>query len=42
MQCTALPHITASMFINDDESGLNHDYEVGLEGLAPNAPTDQH
>src|SRR5271170_1236258 len=28
-------HITASVFINDDESGLHHDYEVWLEGLAP-------
>jgi thiamine phosphate synthase YjbQ (UPF0047 family) len=28
MQCTVLPHITASVFINDDESGLHHDYEV--------------
>jgi secondary thiamine-phosphate synthase enzyme len=28
-------HITASVFINDDESGLHHDYETWLEGLAP-------
>ena len=35
-------HITASMFINDDESGLHHDYEVWLERLAPNAPIDQY
>lgn len=28
-------HITASVFINDDESGLHHDYEVWLEKLAP-------
>jgi secondary thiamine-phosphate synthase enzyme len=28
-------HITASVFINDDESGLHHDYEEWLEGLAP-------
>jgi thiamine phosphate synthase YjbQ (UPF0047 family) len=28
-------HITASVFINDDESGLHHDYEVWLEDLAP-------
>jgi len=34
-------HITASVFINDDESGLHHDYEVWLEGLAPHAPIDQ-
>jgi secondary thiamine-phosphate synthase enzyme len=35
-------HITASVFINDDESGLHHDYEKWLEGLAPHAPTDQY
>ena len=35
-------HITASVFINDDESGLHHDYEVWLERLAPHAPTDQY
>ena len=35
-------HITASVFINDDESGLHHDYEVWLEQLAPHAPTDQY
>ena len=34
-------HITSSVFINDDESGLHHDYEVWLEGLAPHAPIDQ-
>ena len=34
-------HITASVFINDDESGLHHDYEVWLEELAPHAPIDQ-
>jgi secondary thiamine-phosphate synthase enzyme len=28
-------HITASVFINDNESGLHHDYEVWLEQLAP-------
>src|SRR6187549_2928355 len=28
-------HITASVFINDDEAGLHHDYEVWLESLAP-------
>jgi len=28
-------HITASVFINDDEPGLHHDYEKWLEGLAP-------
>ena len=32
-------HITASVFINDDESGLHHDYEAWLEQLAPHAPT---
>jgi secondary thiamine-phosphate synthase enzyme len=35
-------HITASVFINDDESGLHHDYEVWLEDLAPHAPVDQY
>jgi thiamine phosphate synthase YjbQ (UPF0047 family) len=35
-------HITASVFIKDDESGLHHDYEVWLEGLAPHAPIDQY
>ena len=39
--CNAM-HITASVFINDDESGLHHDYEVWLEKLAPHAPTDQY
>jgi secondary thiamine-phosphate synthase enzyme len=33
----AAMHITASVFINDDESGLHHDYEVWLEELAPHA-----
>jgi secondary thiamine-phosphate synthase enzyme len=32
-------HITASVFINDAEDGLLHDYEVWLEELAPHAPT---
>ena len=32
-------HITASVFINDDESGLHHDYEIWLERLAPHEPT---
>ena len=31
-------HISASVFINDDESGLHHDYEVWLEKLAPHEP----
>ena len=35
-------HISASVFINDDESGLHHDYEVWLEGLAPHAPTNRY
>ena len=35
-------HITASVFINDDESGLHHDYDVWLEKLAPHAPTSQY
>jgi secondary thiamine-phosphate synthase enzyme len=35
-------HITASVFINDDESGLHHDYEVWLEKIAPHAPTAQY
>ena len=35
-------HITASVFINDNEPGLHEDYERWLEGLAPHAPTDQY
>jgi secondary thiamine-phosphate synthase enzyme len=35
-------HITASVFINDDERGLHHDYEVWLEELAPHAPTSHY
>ena len=35
-------HITASVFINDDESGLHHDYEVWLERLAPEKPYSQY
>jgi secondary thiamine-phosphate synthase enzyme len=35
-------HITASVFINDDESGLHQDYEKWLEHLAPHAPTSQY
>ena len=35
-------HITASVFINDDERGLHHDYEAWLEKLAPHAPTGQY
>ncbi len=35
-------HITASVFINDDESGLHADYEAWLEELAPHAPTGRY
>jgi secondary thiamine-phosphate synthase enzyme len=35
-------HITASVFINDDESGLHHDYEKWLEELAPHEPISQY
>ena len=35
-------HISASVFINDDERGLHYDYEVWLEKLAPHAPTSQY
>ncbi len=35
-------NITASVFINDDESGLHRDYEVWLEKLAPEKPYDQY
>jgi secondary thiamine-phosphate synthase enzyme len=35
-------HITASVFINDDEHGLHQDYEKWLEGLAPHEPTGQY
>lgn len=35
-------HITASVFINDDEPGLHHDYEQWLEHLAPHAPVAQY
>src|SRR5690606_1402791 len=39
--CDAM-HITASVFINDDESGLHEDYEVWLEKLAPEKPHSQY
>jgi secondary thiamine-phosphate synthase enzyme len=39
--CNAM-HITASVFINDDESGLHHDYEIWLEKLAPHEPVGQY
>jgi len=35
-------HITASVFINDDESGLHHDYEKWLETIAPHQPVSQY
>jgi secondary thiamine-phosphate synthase enzyme len=35
-------HITASVFINDDESGLHRDYEEWLEGLAPHEPVGKY
>ena len=35
-------HITSSIFINDDESGLHHDFEIWLEKLAPEKPHSQY
>ena len=35
-------HITASVFINDDESGLHNDFEIWLEKLAPEKPYSQY
>ena len=35
-------HITASVFINDDEAGLHHDYSVWLEKLPPHEPLKQY
>ncbi|MDR3194890.1 MAG: secondary thiamine-phosphate synthase enzyme YjbQ [Tannerella sp.] len=35
-------HITSSVFINDDESGLHHDIDVWLEKLAPEKPYSQY
>ena len=35
-------HITASVFINDDETGLHHDFDRWLEKLAPYEPTSQY
>ncbi len=35
-------HITASVFINDDESGLHHDYDAWLEKVAPHEPVSQY
>ena len=39
--CNAM-HITASVFINDDEGGLHHDLELWLEKLAPEKPHSQY
>ena len=39
--CNAM-HITASVFINDDESGLHQDIEIWLEGLAPEKPYSRY
>jgi secondary thiamine-phosphate synthase enzyme len=39
--CNAM-HITSSVFINDDESGLHYDFEVWLEKLAPEKPYSQY
>ena len=35
-------HITASVFVNDDESGLHHDFDAWLEKLAPHEPVSQY
>ena len=35
-------HITASVFINDNETGLHHDYDKWLEELAPHEPIDKY
>lgn len=35
-------HITASVFVNDDEPGLHRDYDEWLERLAPHAPVEQY
>jgi secondary thiamine-phosphate synthase enzyme len=39
--CNAM-HITASVFINDDEPGLHHDFEVWLDSLVPEKPHSQY
>jgi secondary thiamine-phosphate synthase enzyme len=39
--CNAM-HITASVFINDEEAGLKEDYKKWLEELAPHAPTSRY
>jgi len=35
-------HITASVFINDDETGLHHDFDTWLEKMAPHGPVSQY
>jgi secondary thiamine-phosphate synthase enzyme len=35
-------HITSSIFVNDNESGLHHDFEIWLQKLAPHLPTKQY
>jgi secondary thiamine-phosphate synthase enzyme len=35
-------HISASVFINDDESGLHHDFEIFLERMAPHEPVSAY
>ena len=40
--CVNAMHISASVFINDDESGLHHDLDALLERLAPHAPVSQY
>ena len=35
-------HITASVFVNDNESGLHEDFDIWLEKLAPHSPTEQY
>ncbi len=39
--CNAM-HITSSVFINDDEPGLHNDFEIWLEGLAPEKPYSRY
>ena len=39
--CNAM-HITASVFINDDERGLHHDFEKWLQGIAPEKPYENY
>ncbi len=39
--CNAM-HITASVFVNDDDSGLHQDFETWLEGLAPEHPYSRY